>query len=159
MNKFCTVCNIEKSLEDFNKQATGSYGVRSYCRVCQGLESKTYYLENDERIRSRTNKYKKDNRNKVKNRELQRLYGITLEEYNRLFIEQNGSCSICKRHQTQFKNSLHVDHNHITKEIRGLLCGACNHALGLLKVDSKSDIVDTLNAYLNKEKTGAKQRT
>lgn len=57
-------------------------------------------------------------------------YGISLEEYNEMFAEQNGCCAICKRHQTEFKKHLHVDHNHETGEVRGLLCHNCNLALG-----------------------------
>lgn len=62
-------------------------------------------------------------------------YGITLQEYNELFEEQNGCCAICKRHQSELKRNLHVDHNHNTKEIRGLLCQKCNQAIGLLNDD------------------------
>lgn len=73
-------------------------------------------------------------------------YGITLDQYNEMFAEQEGRCKICNTHQTELKKKLHVDHNHETGVIRGLLCQACNHALGLFKEDS--NIVKSASEYL-----------
>jgi hypothetical protein len=64
-------------------------------------------------------------------RYLKKTYGITLEQYNKLLVEQNYSCYICQKSITEFKKRLAVDHNHKTGEIRGLLCMWCNKALGL----------------------------
>jgi hypothetical protein len=50
-----------------------------------------------------------------------------------MFLEQEGCCMICKIHQSQCKQNLHVDHDHETGQVRGLLCQKCNHALGLFK--------------------------
>lgn len=58
---------------------------------------------------------------------LKKLYGISPEQYNQLLEQQNNSCAICERHESQFKKKLAVDHNHLTGEIRGLLCSYCNH--------------------------------
>jgi hypothetical protein len=71
------------------------------------------------------------------------VYGITLEDYNRMFEEQEGCCKICKRHQTEFNKRLHVDHDHKTGKIRGLLCHNCNLALGRL-----GDSIQTLKSAL-----------
>lgn len=57
-------------------------------------------------------------------------YSITLNEYNDMFEKQNGCCKICFRHQSEFKKSLAVDHDHKTGKIRGLLCSHCNRGLG-----------------------------
>lgn len=79
-------------------------------------------------------KYKPSrNWNIARNYKYKQNYGIDLEFYNKLFAEQNGCCAICKRHQSEFKMRLCVDHNHKTGEIRGLLCHPCNHAIGLFK--------------------------
>jgi len=58
---------------------------------------------------------------------LRRKYGISLEQYNELFNQQKGKCAVCERDHTEFNTSLAVDHNHVTGEIRGLLCNYCNH--------------------------------
>lgn len=59
-------------------------------------------------------------------------------DYNKLFIEQNGCCKICKRPQTEFKKKLAVDHCHITGKTRGLLCNNCNTILGHAKDNIKT---------------------
>ena len=62
---------------------------------------------------------------------LRRLYGITLEEYDKMLSDQEYRCAICDKHQDEFKKKLHVDHCHTTGKIRGLLCQKCNQGLGL----------------------------
>lgn len=57
-------------------------------------------------------------------------YGITVEQYGVMFEAQGGVCAICGRGPG--KKALHVDHNHETGEVRGLLCSNCNTAIGLL---------------------------
>ena len=75
-----------------------------------------------------------------RNLQLKYNFGITLEEYETLLQKQNGLCLICKQPETlpakagKIRN-LAVDHCHKTNKIRGLLCGACNKGIGLLKDD------------------------
>jgi hypothetical protein len=68
-------------------------------------------------------------------RHIGRLYGITRADYERLRQVQGGLCYICRR-ATGKQKRLPVDHNHATKEVRGLLCGPCNKGvLGHLRDD------------------------
>lgn len=60
---------------------------------------------------------------------LMRTYGITLEQYDELLERQMFQCPVCLRHKDEFPTRLAVDHNHITGEVRGLLCNYCNHRL------------------------------
>jgi hypothetical protein len=68
---------------------------------------------------------------------LNKQYGITLEQYNELVLKQNNLCAICKQPETVILRGkqacLSVDHCHKTKKIRALLCQNCNRALGMLK--------------------------
>jgi len=57
-------------------------------------------------------------------------YGVSPEQYLELFEAQKGKCKICG-YEPQGDEYLHIDHNKKTGEIRGLLCGRCNKALGL----------------------------
>ena len=57
-------------------------------------------------------------------------YGITPEEYDRLFEQQHGKCAICFK--APIYRKLDIDHEHTTNKVRGLLCNNCNQALGLL---------------------------
>jgi hypothetical protein len=62
---------------------------------------------------------------------LRNAYGLSSDEYEALYEVQDGACAVCDRHF----GVLHVDHNHVTKEIRGLLCGNCNRMLGMVRED------------------------
>ncbi|MHA2351443.1 MAG: endonuclease VII domain-containing protein [Candidatus Thorarchaeota archaeon] len=59
-------------------------------------------------------------------------YGISAEEYDAMYELQGGCCAICGRHQSKMRRSLHIDHNHATGHVRGLLCGNCNPGLWLI---------------------------
>jgi Recombination endonuclease VII len=62
---------------------------------------------------------------------VEKVYGITPDDYRALFIAQGGRCYICQR-KTHSKR-LAVDHDHVTGAVRGLLCAdnerGCNHAI------------------------------
>lgn len=112
---------------------------------------KTYYQKNKDKIKKATKKYKDLHKDKYKKylkiyyrknkkviltklREthLKREYGMSLKDYNKLFIKQKEVCAICKvKKLPRYQKNLHVDHCHKTKKIRGLLCWKCNSAIGL----------------------------
>lgn len=54
-------------------------------------------------------------------------YGLAAEDYERMCEDQNFRCAICGE-----ERPLHVDHDHVTEEIRGLLCSTCNTGIGKL---------------------------
>ena len=66
---------------------------------------------------------------------MQRLYKISLETYNSMYAAQGGCCAICKKHQSELKRTLSVDHCHRTGRVRALLCGNCNKGIGNLQDD------------------------
>ena len=68
-------------------------------------------------------------KDKARDKYLQRTYGITLAQYNQLLSSQNDSCGICGKHKSFEGRNLAVDHDHVTLEIRGLLCWLCNRRL------------------------------
>lgn len=84
---------------------------------------------------------------------LRKKYGISLNDYGRMVDARNGVCDICKKPPIGRGkyNRLHVDHNHDTGVVRGLLCGKCNTGLGMF-----GDSPETLTAaasYINANKT------
>jgi len=106
-------------------------------------DAKAYRIANSASAVARAIKYNKDNPEKRKvhhrNSEWKRM-GITVDgslfnynDFNRMYIEQDGKCKICKIHQSELTKSLSVDHNHSTGEARGLLCQKCNTLLGMAK--------------------------
>ena len=74
-------------------------------------------------------------------------FGITEDEFNFLYEKQNGECAICNVKPTGYK--IHVDHDHVTGQVRGLLCVKCNLALGLF-MDEKKLLMKAID-YLNGE--------
>jgi hypothetical protein len=67
--------------------------------------------------------------------QLQRRYNLTEAEYQAMLEKQGGVCAVCEK--PPGKKRLHVDHDHITGKVRGLLCGACNLTLGFWNDDPK----------------------
>jgi hypothetical protein len=106
-----------------------------------------YYQAHKEAINERmraTRQARKDaNDPALRNGKLKRLYGISAAEYDALLAKQGGACAICRKRS---KGRLCVDHCHVTGTVRGLLCSACNIALGSLK-DDQASLVAAL-AYL-----------
>lgn len=68
---------------------------------------------------------------------LLRDYGITQDQYDNLLRSQNGGCAICSSPVSGDlrRPNLHVDHNHTTGKVRGLLCMRCNVAIGSFSDD------------------------
>lgn len=78
---------------------------------------------------------------------LLRLYGITLEQYATMLAFQGGCCAICKRPAESMSTRMNVDHDHKTRQVRGLLCVWCNHKRLPAMHDSLEYAVNTA-AYL-----------
>lgn len=84
---------------------------------------------------------------------LKHFYGITVEQFNSLLDQQRGCCACCGCDLGLLESKyVHVDHDHVTNEIRGILCANCNRGIGLLK-DSVV-VLDKARAYLSKKHTG-----
>ena len=110
--KCCHQCKVAKPLSDYYKRSRAKDGYAASCKVCQRKD----WTKDDAR-----------NYNYIKK------YGITLEDYNRMFKEQGGSCWICNTHQMELDKRLCVDHDHAKEgkeSVRGLLCTECNRGLG-----------------------------
>lgn len=79
---------------------------------------------------------------------------MTLDQYDEMLSQQGGKCAICRTDNNQIIRGklapLHIDHDHLTGKIRGLLCGCCNTALGKFRDDE--DILTRAIAYLSKNR-------
>jgi hypothetical protein len=127
--KMCTVCKVAKPFEDFydgykakkQRDVTNKKYPHSRCKECDHARVKIYH---------------KDNKAKVTKRQLishrRRLYGLNEEEYNNMILSQNNLCAICNKPSDK---TLHIDHDHVTGRVRGLLCSNCNLGIGLLEED------------------------
>ena len=114
----CSKCRELKSLIDFYREAKDPLGRQRTCKKCISAYAKARKVENPRRIRDQY---------------LKREYGISLERYEQIADGQDWRCAICGR-----TARLHVDHDHETGRVRGLLCGECNRGIGLFKDDVDS---------------------
>ena len=79
---------------------------------------------------------------------LQWRYGCSTEQRNQMLQTQNNCCAICKRKFNENVHALrpHMDHNHLTKKIRAMLCTNCNTTVGLC--DERRDILEQTIRYI-----------
>jgi hypothetical protein len=82
-------------------------------------------------------------KSKRRDQNLRRNYGISLAEFEAILAHQDHACAICRE---RFTNTPHVDHDHDTRVVRGLLCSHCNHGLGCFGDDI--EIMESAIDYL-----------
>lgn len=100
----------------------------------QKAQQRTYRAKNPDKWREYGRKWSKENkdRTRVKDRmsQIKRVYGLSAEGYYLLFTYQLGSCAICEKELEFIGQHTHVDHDHKTGKVRGILCNLCNHLIG-----------------------------
>jgi hypothetical protein len=78
-------------------------------------------------------------------------YGITYEQYLEINDAQGNSCAICGTAEPLTPTGrLHIDHDHETGEVRGLLCMGCNTGIGHLK--DNIEVLKSAITYLERSK-------
>ena len=159
----CTDCGERRPFGDFHKSPRNkTTGRQPYCKACHAVRSKAWASSNPEAAKQHAKKYRGTTEyhglDAKRKREVRRgdgaedrrrrrtlaRYGMTAECYRELLEAQGGGCALCGATSADGKTyattteprPLNVDHDHATGEVRGLLCSACNMALGLLKDDS-----------------------
>jgi hypothetical protein len=147
--KRCKVCGELKPLDEFYRMTGMADGHRNDCKACNLAAKRARTALDPQANRDRVKRWQRANRDRylAKQREyvesgkkaesdrrsyLKRKYGITLEQYDAMLEAQGGVCAICREPRLK-ERTLHVDHDHETGEIRGLLCFRCNNALGDLR--------------------------
>ena len=70
-----------------------------------------------------------------------------LDDYEAMLLDQDGGCAICGAPPPDGQ-SLHIDHDHATGAVRGLLCFTGNAGLG--KFGETIDLLSAAVAYLHR---------
>jgi hypothetical protein len=109
---------------------------------------KEWYENHKEYAKQKSREWNINNKDKVRDYNLMKSYGISSEQYNQMMVQQDSKCAICGIHSDQQSKKFCVDHSHATGKIRSLLCHHCNAGLGMFK---ESEVV-IINAakYLEK---------
>jgi hypothetical protein len=120
------------------------------CVRCSN-QSKAHHKKHRIKIAKREKLYWSKNQEKYKEKCLRnnlKRYGLTINQFNNLNESQKGLCAICFRPSQNGR--LHVDHDHQTGEVRGLLCWTCNVAIGAMA--ENIDRLYAVIAYLKSHK-------
>ncbi len=151
MGKKCTECGEEKSTSEFYRQRASRDGLSKCCKICNNTRCAMYRKSNSEKVRARGALYRSQNPGRSRAYHLLRKFNLTPESWTSLLASQNNCCANqgCKATEPAGKyNQWHVDHDHSSGKVRGLLCTTCNIALGLLK-DQPNRILGLAN-YLSR---------
>jgi Recombination endonuclease VII len=151
-----------QATSEFYEQNGMKDGHRHNCKECHSAAHKEWYAQNRDEEIARVKRWQQENKDRVnevsrrrraergdeykrKEREghLLRKYGIRIRDFETLLYAQMGFCAICGRNE---RHRLHVDHDHETGVVRGLLCGKCNKAIGLL--DDEPRLLRSAEDYL-----------
>jgi len=109
-NKRCPDCQEIKPPEDFPRNKNYRDGRHPYCKPCHNARGK----ESKQRLYGGSRHY-----------HLTRRYGIGAAEVDAMIERQGGLCAICRERKPE-----HVDHDHLSGRVRGILCFGCNGGLG-----------------------------
>lgn len=144
-SKLCPDCGEVKDLDGFPRNKSDVTGRHSYCKPCHNVRTK----ETRDRLYGGSRHY-----------HLKRRYGIGADEVAAMIEEQGGVCAICGEAEPA-----HVDHDHATGRVRGVLCFNCNGGLGQFR--DRIDVLEHAIAYLRRtsqwqsvqERSGVYQRS
>jgi hypothetical protein len=143
------MCGQIKPISQFYTSNLITDTLKSECRTCLSAKQKSKRRLNPGHHRAM------DRRFNIKYK-----FGITLRDYESLLSRQNGVCAICKRPETSRRlgklRQLGVDHSHSTGTNRGLLCSACNVAIGYF--GESIELLEAAIKYLKKH-THSKSKT
>lgn len=123
--KVCSHCKEPKPIEEFverRKTRKNEYNY-SYGREYGTPHSDQFYFHRDPRCNLCRREYYQTRR-----------YGLTEAQFKTL--TQANKCALCNSDGSTHPKGLHVDHDHTTGVIRGLLCNECNWVVGWLEKSS-----------------------
>lgn len=163
--KSCCRCAVAKPLDEFHRDKTKRDGHAGMCKACACANTREWNRAHDDpAARAERNRLKQiwrsdparlEARNR-REREAARkwreaqdpeklhryfqehwrrhVYGLKPGEFERMLVEQDGRCLICKA-VFEGKRTPHIDHDHDSGRVRGLLCRSCNTGIGFLDED------------------------
>lgn len=131
--RVCTKCLKWKRWKSYTPRKKTSTGYFSYCKKCfnKGRRPRT----TKERVVAAeyARVYRRDHPEYGRNYMYLWRYGISRKEAIAMLRGQGYACAICgDKLRVKDENKWHVDHDHKTGKVRGILCNCCNTGLGKL---------------------------
>jgi hypothetical protein len=128
--KYCPRCELTQPVENFGRNRAAHDGLTAYCRPCHNIKVRE----------------SKDRNGGFREYHLRRRYGIGAAQVDAMIDAQGGTCAVCPGKPE------HVDHDHVTGKVRGILCFNCNQALGNARDDPR--VLIGLVRYLREHGVG-----
>lgn len=110
--KTCTKCASAKPLSEFSTQPSAKDGRHSWCRLCAR--------------EARRGVKRRHTPEKTRKWALKTRYGLSVADVERMLDAQGNRCGICAQPLARF----HIDHDHASGSVRGILCHGCNVRIG-----------------------------
>ena len=146
VSRYCPSCKVVKSITEFRKGCVRNRPnqYQPYCNNCTKIKVAAYQRAHP-RKRVRTHE-------QYRKRNLKEKYGITLQDYERLFTGQGSVCCICGNAESGNPYGvLEVEHNGVTGKVRGLVCHPCNNAIMWYESWSKYPYAEKVIDYLKRD--------
>lgn len=128
LRRRCAECRALKTVTHTCRECGASFDTitshgreHRYCQACRSIVSRKQWLKTK--------------------------YGLTSDEWQKMYDAQNGCCAICGMH----RKALVVDHDHRTGRVRELLCTKCNNGLGMF--NDQVTLFEHAIQYLRRHKT------
>lgn len=148
----CSSCEEDKDSElFFPVRKNGKVSISEICISCRDEKLSARKNRIDDRRYKKYPKKRTDSEIYASLRRdgyyLKRKYGIDSDFFEKLMIDQDGVCAICGGENPNGQ-VLHVDHDHDSRKVRGLLCRKCNMALGFFgdRIDLMARAIEYLSA-------------
>ena len=160
-SKVCSTCKRNLPLSAYYRRAETPDGLQYRCKDCIRDATNKKFAEDPE-FRAQRKRYARTRPEAQRERSRQRqrrnlgMYGLTMDEFEKMAAAQGGVCAICGKppygdHENPRKTRLSVDHDHETRKVRGLLCDVCNVGLGHFK--DNPDLLAAAIRYLHETGT------
>ena len=127
----CATCGLDKPPEEFPRHKGRPSGRHCNCKVCHNAQ-----VRESRARQGGSRKY-----------HLKRRYGLSPEQFDALLAQQGFLCPICLK-----RAAVHVDHDHSTGRVRGILCEMCNGGLGQFR--DNPETIESAIAYLEEHAGG-----
>lgn len=136
----CSVCFMKDPPEGFMSRRT------KICKPCGRQYSAVYRKKHPARVKCSRKAWDR------KNPHYKRMWalGVTHEQVERLRAQQKNRCAICAERMVGARNE-HLDHDHASGQVRGLLCRLCNAGLGFFR--DSSSLLHNASTYLAAHKS------
>lgn len=160
--KNCRVCGELKFVAEFPAGPSCKGGSAHECVECFSIRHLKWRRDNAAHVRNRARQTMRNLRSRhdkdkqaaiARKSRLKTKYGMSPEDVNLMRSAQSNKCLICTEEFSKTawgRRAAIIDHDHVTKKVRGILCSNCNRGLGMFS--DNPEIMQAAISYLKKSR-------